>query len=159
MLGQRNRYAGYRNFAQAGVEDEVARFYANQRATPVLGNEAFRAWALEQGGESRETPRRERHPVRSSDEVLAAVAAAWDVDAGALTARGRQLGPMERRARQVAILLCRNETDLTLAAIGERFGGIHYSAVGQNIRRVQAAMKEDRKLAGLYRTVMSRLDP
>jgi len=53
----------------------------------------------------------------------------------------------------------RGETELTLAAIGERFGGIHYSAVGQNIRRVQAAMRDDKELGRLYRTVMSRRDP
>ncbi len=51
-----------------------------------------------------ETPRRERRRVCTADDVLAAVAAAWGVVGSALTARGRDLGPMERKARQVAML-------------------------------------------------------
>ncbi|MEF8794151.1 transposase [Thiohalorhabdus sp.] len=159
MLGQRNRSAGYRHFVEAGVEEEVARFYANQRATPVLGDEAFRSWALEQGGDASESPLWERHRLHTADEVLAAVADEWGVDPASLTARGRQLGPRQGRARQVAMLLCREKTELTLAAIGERFGGIHYSAVGQNVRRVRKAMEADRGLARSYEAVMSRLDP
>ena len=159
LLGRRNRHTGYQQFVEAGVEEEVARFYAKQRATPVLGDEAFRSWALERCGDASESPRRERQRLHTADDVLAAVAAQWDVDPQALAARGRQLGPAEGQARQVAMLLCRDQTELTLAAIGERFGGIHYSAVGQNIRRVQAAIREDAELERRYRAVISRLDP
>ncbi|WP_396581341.1 helix-turn-helix domain-containing protein [Guyparkeria halopsychrophila] len=56
----------------------------------------------------------------------------------ALTARGRHLGPTERKARQVAMLLCRDETELTLAAIGERFGDIRYSALSQHVKSARA---------------------
>ncbi|MEF8794614.1 MAG: transposase [Thiohalorhabdus sp.] len=159
MLGKRNRYAAYRHFVEAGVEEEVARFYANQRATPVLGEAAFRAWAFEEGGEAAESPRWERQRLHSADEVLAAVAAEWGVRPKALTVGGRQLDRQTRQARQVAMLLCRDCTELTLAAIGQRFGGIHYSAVGQNVRRVREAMEKDRGLARSYETVRSRLDP
>ena len=46
MLGTRNRYAAYRRFVAKPVEEEVAAFYANQRATPILGNETFRECVL-----------------------------------------------------------------------------------------------------------------
>lgn len=55
----------------------------------------------------------------------------------------------ECQAGQVAMPLFRDETDLTLAAIGQRYKGIHYLTVGQTIRRVQAAMPEDRELGRL----------
>jgi hypothetical protein len=159
MLGHRNRCMGYRHFVEAGVEEEVARFYANQRVMPVLGDEAFRSWALEQGADGAEAPRWERERLHTVDEVLAVVAGECGVDPQGLTARDRRRGTREGKVRQLAMLLCRDKTELTLAAIGERFGGIHYSAVGQNIRRVQAAMQKDEALNRLYQAVMSKLDP
>lgn len=100
-----------------------------------------------------------RRRVRPANEVLAAVAATWDMDGSTFTSRGRQLGPRERQARQVALLFCRDKTDLTLATLRERFGGVPYSAVGQNVQRVPAAMQEDRQWDRRYRTIMSRLAP
>ncbi len=36
------------------------------------------------------------------------------------------------------MLLCRDETELTLAAIGERFGDIRYSALSQHVKSARA---------------------
>lgn len=59
MLGVRNRYAAYRRFVLAPVEDEAAEFYANQRATPILGGESFCERMLRSVPHSTEMP----HPV------------------------------------------------------------------------------------------------
>lgn len=149
--------AGYRGFVESGVEEEVERFYANQRATPILGDEAFKERALAGTIPSSEHPRPSRPALHTADEVIAAVAAEWGVEAVALGGRGYGATPDLREARRVAMYLCREETDLTLAAIGEHFGGIHYSAVSQHVRRLREAMEKDSRLQRAVEGARARL--
>ena len=51
------------------------------------------------------------------------------------------------RARQVAIYLTRELTDLSLPQIGRLYGGRDHSTVLNSIRRVEARCKEDEELA------------
>ncbi|MDZ7829558.1 MAG: helix-turn-helix domain-containing protein [Halofilum sp. (in: g-proteobacteria)] len=154
-LGSRNARRAYESFVAGGTEDEVSRFYAKQRASPVLGDAQFRAQALARAPDSPEIPRSERRRSVSVDEVLEAVAAEWGVDKTVLTARSRDVPTATREARLVAMQLCRDSTESTLGAIGEWFGGLHYSAVSQNIRRLQQRMEKDPHLAARLYSVAS----
>jgi chromosomal replication initiation ATPase DnaA len=49
-------------------------------------------------------------------------------------------------ARNVAIWLAWQNSDLTLREIGSLFGGLDYAAVSQRIRRVQNRAERDKKL-------------
>ncbi|MDZ7828351.1 MAG: transposase [Halofilum sp. (in: g-proteobacteria)] len=87
MLGVRNRYAAYRRFVLAPIEEEVAAFYANQRATPILGDEAFRERMVMGEKPDTEIPRPRVRSLLASEEVLAAVSAEFGVEQKVLLAR------------------------------------------------------------------------
>jgi len=158
-FGTRNRFAAYRRFVGAEIEGELAAFYANQRATPVLGDESFRERVLSGADLPAEVARPARRPLHTPQQVLAAVAEAFGVDSRCLLERGAVRGGNEGVARQAAMRLCRDYTGLTLREIGERFGAIHYSAVNQNIRRLSARIEANGNWARSYDAVLSRLDP
>lgn len=158
-IGGSDRHRGYRAFVAGGADEAVSRFYENQRATPVLGDERFRDWALGKTAVSSEVPRSAYQQPKEPDQVLAAVAAEFGLEPEALTGRSREVAPAARLARQCAMRLCRDHTRLTLQQIGDLFGGIHYSGVSQNIRRLQAAMRTDGRLETRCQSIMSRLDP
>ena len=47
------------------------------------------------------------------------------------------------RARQVAMFLCRELTDLSLVMIGKRFGGRDHSTVLHSIKKIEGLMDGD----------------
>jgi len=159
MLGVRNRYAAYRRFVLQTVEQEVAAFYANQRATPILGDEAFRERMLMGKQPDSEIPRIRVRSLVTPKEVLESVSAEFGVQTEAIQERGLRRSGAERLARQFAMRLCRDRTGLTLREIGEQFGGIHYTAVHQNIRRLADKLKDKPDLSDKYSSLLSRLDP
>ncbi len=158
-LGGKDRPRAYRAFVAAGVEDDISRYYENQRAVPVLGREAFAQKAVSGNPESAEIPRKAGRGLVQPNEVLEAVAGEWGVGPEVLAARSRDVPAEAREARQLAMRLCRDRAGLKLTAIGELFGGIHYSGVSQNIRRLEKAMASDGEFRGKVKAVRSRLDP
>ena len=49
-------------------------------------------------------------------------------------------------ARQVAMYLCRDMTNVTLAAIGDSFGGRNHATVLHACRKVEAMIKEKKQI-------------
>ncbi len=62
-------------------------------------------------------------------------------------------------ARQIAMYLCRELTESSLPAIGDRFGGRHHTTVLYSINRIDRALKDghDRQLHEIIQTVTQRL--
>jgi putative transposase len=156
-LGRQDRHQGYRLFVEAGVEEEVAAFYGRRRQSPMLGDAGFQERVLRRVQAAEEVPRHEQRRWLAPEQVLAAVARHYGLSVERLTARGDSRAVSQ--ARQMAMWLCQQETGLTLRALGELFGGVHYSTVVQNIRRLRQAAGSAENLSELRRAVMSRLDP
>lgn len=78
------------------------------------------------------------------EQIQHRVAAAFGISCAELTGGSRAATPL--RARQVAILLTREETDLSLPQIGRLYGGRDHSTVLNALRRVEANMSDDREL-------------
>jgi chromosomal replication initiator protein len=78
------------------------------------------------------------------EEIIAATAAATGLSSADL------VGPSRRqplvRARQTAMYLCRELTDLSLPKIGRAFGGRDHTTVMHSIDRVKALMIEDKAI-------------
>jgi chromosomal replication initiator protein len=89
-------------------------------------------------------PRRrmEETPV---EEIQARVAGDFGISRAELVGSSRAATPL--RARQVAIFLTRELTDLSLPQIGRLYGGRDHSTVLNSLRRVEAGVAEDPKLA------------
>ncbi len=83
--------------------------------------------------------------VNPVEEIQTRVSAAFGISRAELVGSTRAAAPM--RARQVAIYLTRELTDLSLPQIGRLYGGRDHSTVLNSIRRIEARCDEDTQLA------------
>jgi len=104
----------------------------NQDITPALAQRALHGMLSPQRGEKRAT---------TPEEIRKAVAAEWNVDAGALSSQKRTKDLTV--PRQVAMYLIRELLDLSLVQIGANFGGRDHSTVIHSIRKVETQMETD----------------
>jgi hypothetical protein len=162
VLGRRDRFRAYRHYVEQGVSEDIKAFYQRERQAPILGDERFRervlAGAVEVSGE---VPRHEvAARVQESPDALAAlVAEAFAVNVADLYARpGRGRGA-RNPARSLAMWLFQDRAGLTLPEIGRRFGGIHYSAVSQAIRRLKVRVEVGGEDMLKVEIVLSRFAP
>ncbi len=79
------------------------------------------------------------------EEIQERVSRAFGISRAELVGSTRAATPL--RARQVAIYLTRELTDLSLPQIGRLYGGRDHSTVLNSIRRIEARFDEDKKLA------------
>jgi chromosomal replication initiator protein len=79
------------------------------------------------------------------EEIQQRVSAAFGISRAELVGSGRAATPLS--ARQVAIYLTRELTDLSLPQIGRLYGGRDHSTVLNSIRRAEARFNEDATLA------------
>lgn len=84
---------------------------------------------------------RDANPV---EEIQQRVSVAFGISRAELVGSTRAATPL--RARQVAIYLTRELTDLSLPQIGRLYGGRDHSTVLNSIRRIEARFGEDRAL-------------
>jgi chromosomal replication initiator protein len=87
---------------------------------------------------------RSRRP-SSVEEIQQRVAEAFGISRAELVGSSRAATPL--RARQVAIFLTRDLTDLSLPQIGRLYGGRDHTTVLNSLRRVEASLDEDAELA------------
>ncbi len=80
----------------------------------------------------------------SVEEIQQQVAERFGISRAELIGTSRAATPL--RARQVAIYLTRELTDLSLPQIGRLYGGRDHSTVLNSLRRVEAALGEDEML-------------
>jgi chromosomal replication initiator protein len=81
----------------------------------------------------------------SVEEIQQRVAEGFGVSRAELVGSSRAATPL--RARQVAIFLTRDLTDLSLPQIGRLYGGRDHTTVLNSLRRVEAGLDEDPGLA------------
>jgi chromosomal replication initiator protein len=79
------------------------------------------------------------------EEIQQRVAAAFGISRAELVGGSRAATPL--RARQIAILLTREATDLSLPQIGRLYGGRDHSTILNSLRRVEATLSNDGELA------------
>jgi chromosomal replication initiator protein len=81
----------------------------------------------------------------SVEEIQQRVAEGFGVSRAELVSSSRAATPL--RARQVAIFLTRDLTDLSLPQIGRLYGGRDHTTVLNSLRRVEAGLDDDPELA------------
>jgi chromosomal replication initiator protein len=60
--------------------------------------------------------------------------------------------------RQVAMYLCREETDLSLPKIGKLFGNRHYSTVIHAVEKIESRLKNDEEMRDVIDHIRSKLN-
>ena len=76
----------------------------------------------------------------SADTIIQEVARFYELDTAAI--RGQSQNKEIANARNVAMYIIREMTQLSLAEIGQQFGGRHHSTVLNSIKRVEKLMKD-----------------
>ena len=143
---------------EAGVEiadtealNELAnRIDANVRQlhgalTRVLAHASLMARPLTKELIAEVIPRGRSAQATSVEEIQQRVAEGFGISRAELVGTSRAATPL--RARQVAIFLTRELTDLSLPQIGRLYGGRDHSTVLNSLRRVEAGLAEDAELA------------
>jgi chromosomal replication initiator protein len=101
-------------------------------------------------------PRAPRRVERASvEDIQQRVSAAFGISRAELVGSGRAATPLS--ARQVAIYLTRELTDLSLPQIGRLYGGRDHSTVLNSIRRAEARLAEDAALSAQVAELRSLL--
>jgi chromosomal replication initiator protein len=90
-------------------------------------------------------PRGRSIQATSVEEIQQRVAEGYGISRAELVGSSRAATPL--RARQVAIFLTRELTDLSLPQIGRLYGGRDHSTVLNSLRRVEAGLADDAELA------------
>jgi chromosomal replication initiator protein len=138
--------------ADAGALSELAnRIDANVRQlhgalTRVLAHASLMARPLSSDLIAEVIPRRHSPQPTSVEEIQQRVAGRFGISRAELIGSSRAATPL--RARQVAIFLTRELTDLSLPQIGRLYGGRDHSTVLNSLRRLEANLGDDAELAG-----------
>jgi chromosomal replication initiator protein len=138
------------------IEDEGAlselanRIEANVRQlhgalTRVLAHASLMARPLSAELIAEVVPRSRSVEATSVEEIQQQVAERFGISRAELIGTSRAATPL--RARQVAIFLTRELTELSLPQIGRLYGGRDHSTVINSLRRVEASIGEDAELA------------
>jgi chromosomal replication initiator protein len=137
--------------ADADALSELAnRIEANVRQlhgalTRVLAHASLMARPLSSELIAEVIPRGRPAQSTSVEEIQQRVAERFGISRAELIGSSRAATPL--RARQVAIFLTRDLTDLSLPQIGRLYGGRDHTTVLNSLRRVEASLDEDVDLA------------
>jgi chromosomal replication initiator protein len=117
--------------------------------TRVLAHASLMARPLSKELIAEVIPRGRSAQATSVEEIQQRVAEGFGISRAELVGSSRAATPL--RARQVAIFLTRELTDLSLPQIGRLYGGRDHSTVLNSLRRVEASLAEDTDLASRVR--------
>ena len=92
----------------------------------------------------------------SADTIIQEVARFYELDADSL--RGQGQSKDIATARNVAMYIIREMTQLSLAEIGQLFGGRHHTTVINSINRVEKMMKEQPEVNEIIRDIINAVN-
>ena len=92
----------------------------------------------------------------SADTIIQEVARFYELDSSAI--RGQGQSKDISTARNVAMYIIREMTQLSLAEIGQQFGGRHHSTVLNSINRVEKMMKDQPELTEIIRDITNAVN-
>jgi putative transposase len=145
----------YQRFMADDDTEEITRFFAGHNVRAILGSDRFVGWIRERfsDGRSEKEVLGSKFFLPTIEEVMDAVCSVYGTQREALLTPKRGV---LNEARSLAIYLSRRLTGETLKEIGNRFGRVGYSAVGNTIARVKREERNDRELKGKIALVMAK---
>ena len=92
----------------------------------------------------------------SAETIIQEVARFYELDSTAI--RGQSQNKEIANARNVAMYIIREMTQLSLMEIGQHFGGRHHSTVLNSIKRVEKNMKEQPEMSEIIRDITNAVN-
>ena len=152
----------YKVFMRGDCDEDIRDFMERKRRPSILGDGAFVASALRKKPPApnvdRETPELIGYRKVDVEAVMARVCHAFHVDKRTLLTPTRGKG-VKSPARRVAMLLCYECCDMTLAAVAEVFSAASYASVGSSLRALRRRMAEDQGLNQRIKLIKQDLTP
>ncbi|OED37987.1 hypothetical protein AB833_21660 [Chromatiales bacterium (ex Bugula neritina AB1)] len=154
MLGQRNRYAGYRAYVALGSEQEFLQFYSKGNLAGILGGKTFRDEIKEREDELRVSGDLSQalsdRPGLTS--IVTAVARVFKTTQVEIVKNERGRNPQVTIARQLAVYCCQQLGDLSLREIAENFNFSNKGSVSGAIAATKRRLEKG-ELTRDYRRV------
>lgn len=88
--------------------------------------------------------------------IISEVAQFYQLDSEAIKGQGQNKSISA--ARNVAMYLIREMTDLSLQEIGDIFGNRHYSTVINSVKRIDKLLKEDPNMGEIIRDLKTSIN-
>jgi REP element-mobilizing transposase RayT len=145
LLGHRQKHQGYRTYVEAGVDDEIKKFYHQGHTATVIGDNAFLAWVRESQFQEVDDKVMVEHVLPGKlglDQIICLVAAYYKVETTILTTvvKGPKKGVL---ARKVAMYLCQQLGGYRLADIRDAFGLSNVGSVSFITTQIRKRINEN----------------
>ena len=137
MLGRKQKYSGYRNYVEAGVDEEIKRYYNRGNMATVLGDKTFRESVYrELENIDKESLYQLLKFKPEPDQIVATVASVFGTSWQEIVTRkpGRR---MRNDARKVAMYCMQYMSDMRLTEIAEYFGLRHIGSASRSIQDIK----------------------
>ena len=146
MLGSKQRYAAYRNYVDAGVDEDIKRFYSKGNVASILGAKAFKEELAERKGPmDHESDVYTQLGRLQAFQIVGVVAALYHVDAKILV--DRKSGKPANWARKVAMYACQRYGRMILVDIAKHFHVVSPGGVSNAIHHVRLKLENDSGIA------------
>ena len=141
MLGKKQKYAGYKAFVGAGIDEDTAIFYNKGNTASVLGDLEFKEFIMTHKAEMAVSGELSQalSTRPSSDSIVLSIAEIFNVVDSSITARvsGRQKVNLPRK---VAMYCCQEFGDIPLKSIANKFGLKQVGSVSSSIHHVRECL-------------------
>lgn len=155
VLGPRAKPSYYRALVEEGGEDDVNRFFSQERPGAILGSVDFVKRTMRGLKPNREQPKVRSLRRPSIPEILQAVSQAFEVTSADLRHATRSVRNLPRA---VAMHLCQTVGQKKLREIAAAFNVSHYATVSVTIARLKQDLDTDRALASKLADIEDTLD-
>ena len=133
-IGQRNQRKRYQSFVESGVSDELVEFYGGSGVSSILGGAVFKSDYIRQIEQSREVSELKQYrKTPTMEQIISVVCERMEVKKKVLLTSRRGRHPYQQ-ARAIAMFLCQEYGEFTLAKIAEKFNLAGYASAGATIR-------------------------
>jgi len=158
MLGQRNRYAGYRAYVAQGNEEEFLQFYSKGNLAGVLGGKTFREDIKEREDELRVSGDLSQALSERPDfnSIVSVVARVFKTTQAEIVKNEKGRDQQVIVARQLAIYCCQQLGDHSLREIAEKFNYTNQGSVSGAVAATKRRLS-DEGLISEYRKVEKSL--
>ncbi|PWK47905.1 DnaA-like protein [Pleionea mediterranea] len=141
-IGKRNQQSRYQLFVKSGVSDELTTFYGGSGVSSILGGAAFKTDYIREVKQNPEVAELKQYrKIPSMERILSIVCRHFEISKKELLKSRRGRHPYQQ-ARAMAMYLCQEYGEYTLADIAEKFNLAGYASAGATIRNYRERKKE-----------------
>ena len=153
MLGQKNRYKGYQQYVEQGIDEDIKRFYNKGNILGVLGSKEFRAERKDEADNVDLAALRVMLQDRPSiQEVLSLVSKITQEEEKELRKPGKKK-KVQSANRAFAIYACKHYSGVTYQSIADYFNLSSIGSVCYPLSRIKKEMEQ-----GLWRKEIKRIE-